>query len=163
MRWPSDSATEHLRRCIPWSGLESAGYSYQFGVNPEIVTTLVAAEAKRSDVEFVSPKHLLNVGTYERSFGMAIGSTAAGGLFTRLLFPILQPWVLSCRGLWPSGSTTCVFDVCHRAGMVLDAVVWTVQQSFTPVGGSGAQERVHHLEKEQILCQFLKFEQKPQN
>ena len=47
--------------------------------------------------------------------------------------------------------------------MVLDAVVWTVQQSFTPVGGSGAQERVHHLEKEQTLCQFLKFEQKPQN
>ena len=46
--------------------------------------------------------------------------------------------------------------------MVLDAVVWTVQQSFTPVGGSGAQERVHHLEKEQILCQFLEFEQKPQ-
>ena len=46
--------------------------------------------------------------------------------------------------------------------MVLDAVVWTVQQSFTLVGGSGAQERVHHLEKEQILCQFLEFEQKPQ-
>ena len=43
MRWPSDSATEHLRRCIPSSCLQSAGYSDQFGVNPEVVSYIPAS------------------------------------------------------------------------------------------------------------------------
>lgn len=54
MRWPSDSATEHLRRCIPSSCLQSAGYSDQFGVNPEVVCAIVAAFAQRGDVNFIT-------------------------------------------------------------------------------------------------------------
>lgn len=91
MRWPSDSATEHLRRCIPSSGLQSAGYSDQFDVNPEVVYAIVAAFAQRGDVDFITSKNLLNMSAYEFACGMAIGSTTTGSLFTRLLFPILQP------------------------------------------------------------------------
>ena len=71
--------------------LQSAGYSYQFGINVEVVATLVAAEAKRSDVEFVSSKHLLNVSANKGACGMTIGSATTGSLFTRFLLPILQP------------------------------------------------------------------------
>ena len=63
LRCPSDSATEHLRRCRPWNKLKSAWYSYQFGINPEIASALVAAGAKRSYVELVSSEHFLHVGT----------------------------------------------------------------------------------------------------
>lgn len=56
MRWPSDSATEHLRRCIPCNGLQSVCYSNQFGVNPEVVCAIVAAFAQRDDVDFITPK-----------------------------------------------------------------------------------------------------------
>ena len=61
MRWPSDSATEHLRRCIPDSGLQTAGYSDQFGVNPEVVCAIVASFAQRCNVDFITTKDLLNV------------------------------------------------------------------------------------------------------
>ena len=91
MRWPSDSATEHLRRCIPSSGLKTAGYSDQFGVYPEVVCAIVAAFTQRGNVDFITSKNLLNMPAYEFACGMAIGSATTGSLFTRLFFPILQP------------------------------------------------------------------------
>ena len=116
-RWPSVSATEHLRCCVPLMVpvLQTAGYSDQFGVNPEIATTLITVGAKRSDVELVSSVHLLDVGTYESPCEMAIGGATTGSFFTRLVFPVFQPRGLARRGLRPSGSTTCVFDICHLA------------------------------------------------
>lgn len=92
MRCPSDSATEHLRRCIPCGGLLSAGYSDQFGVNQEVVVaSLIASGTKRRDVELVASKHLLNVSANKGACGMAIGSATTGSHFTRFLLPILQP------------------------------------------------------------------------
>ncbi len=91
MRCPSDSATEHLRRCIPCGGLLSTGYSDQFGVNPEVVASLITSGTKRRDVELVASKHLLNVSANKGACGMAIGSATTGSLFTRFLLPILQP------------------------------------------------------------------------
>ena len=91
MRWPSYSATEHLRRCIPCNGLQSVWYSNQFGVNPEVVCAIVAAFAQRGDVDFITPENLLDVPANECACGMAIGSTTTGSLFTRMFFPILQP------------------------------------------------------------------------
>lgn len=91
MRWPSDSATEHLRRCIPCNGLQSAWYSNQFGVNPEVACAIVAVFAQRGDVDFITPENLLDVPANECACGMAIGSTTTGSLFTRMSFPILQP------------------------------------------------------------------------
>ena len=72
-------------------GLLSTGYSDQFGVNPEVVASLIASGAKRRDVEFAASKHLLDVSANKGTCGMAIGSATTGSLFTRMLFPILQP------------------------------------------------------------------------
>ena len=71
--------------------LLSTGYSDQFGVNPEVVASLIASGAKRRDVELASSKHLLNVSANKGACEMAIGSATTGSLFTRFLLPILQP------------------------------------------------------------------------
>ena len=89
-------------RAVSAAVLQPAGYSYKIGVNPEVVATMIAACAEGSDVKFFSSKHLLDVSAYERSCGMAIGSAAAGGLFTCLLFPVFEPGGLSRRGSIPS-------------------------------------------------------------
>ena len=71
--------------------LLSTGYSDQFGVNPEVVASLIASGAKRRDVELAASKRLLNVSANKGACGMTIGSATTGSLFTRFLLPIFQP------------------------------------------------------------------------
>lgn len=160
MRWPSDSATEHLRRCIPCNGLQSVWYSNQFGVNPEVVCAIVAAFAQRGDVDFITPENLLDVPANECACGMAIGSTTTGSLFTRMFSQYSNHDDSPVEGLdhleVPLAFLTYVIEQLWFISCNLNSTAELYTLEWFRCSGTSP-----HPDYKQQECQILKSEQKP--
>lgn len=93
---PLRSIKHHVLAYFQILWLLATRYSYQFGVNPKVVSTLVAAVAKRCDVEFVTAIHLLHVCSNKVACGVAICGATTGSFLARLVFPIFEPRTFAC-------------------------------------------------------------------
>ena len=102
--WPTDSTTVWMPLL-----LQSIGYTNQFCVNPEGTCQLVAASTERSNVDFFSTINFLHMCSNKIVVVMVTTMATMTCFMAYMLFPILEPWRLTCWWLWPSAATISIF------------------------------------------------------